>query len=576
MKSRILVVDDEQSICYTFKTFLNDEGHDVVTVESYPKAIAEITEKKFDLVFSDIILNGHSGIDFLRLVKEKGMSCPVVMITGQPDIENASESVRLGAFDYLPKPVTKHTLLHVTEMALKHKALSDEKDKADAEKERYRNNLEAIFRSVNDTIITINQEMGVIEANDSLNKICGLIPNEIVGKRFGDFTNPCAMSCRSVLKETLKKKMTVQEFQVRCKHGDRPGQVVVLNSSPLLDQNNRFCGAVMVIRDITRLSNLEEELRGRHQFHSIIGKCKKMQEIYGLLENLTDTDTTVLITGESGTGKELVAKALHYNGTRAGNPIVTVNCAALSENLLESELFGHVKGAFTGAIRDKKGRFEAADKGTILLDEIGDISPNIQLKLLRVLQEKEFERVGDTKSIKVDVRMIASTNCDLRTKIQHGEFREDLYYRLKVVEVNLPSLRERSEDIPLLVKHFCRLFNRSFNKQIEGVSDEVMEMFMHYRWPGNIRELEHALEHAFVLCHGRTIEVDHLPAEFRGSGGFKIPQITSFIDDESQNILRALQQTGWNKARASRLLGISRQTIYRKIDEYKIPEPALQ
>jgi PAS domain S-box-containing protein len=555
---------------------LVDEGHEVVTVESYPKAVTEITEKKFDLIFSDIILNGHSGMDVLRLVKEKGMNCPVVMITGQPDIENASESVRLGAFDYLAKPINKQTLLHVTKMALKHKALSDEKEKADAEKERYRRNLEAIFRSVNDAVITVNQEMGVIEVNDSLNKICGLTPSEIVGKCFRDFTNPCAMSCRNVLKETLEKKNTVQEFQIKCKHKDRLGQVVVLNSSPLLDQNKRFCGAVMVIRDITRLSNLEEELRGRHQFHSIIGKSKKMQEIYGLLENLVDTDTTVLITGESGTGKELVAKALHYNGTRAGSPMVTVNCAALSENLLESELFGHVKGAFTGAIRDKLGRFEAADKGTILLDEIGDISPNIQLKLLRVLQEKEFERVGDTKPIKVDVRVIASTNCDLKTKIQRGEFREDLFYRLKVVEVNLPSLRERSEDIPLLVKHFCRLFNHNFNKHIEGVSGDVMEMFMHYRWSGNIRELEHALEHAFVLCQGRTIEIGHLPAEFRGNGEFMVPQLMSFADDESQTILKALQQTGWNKARASRLLGISRQTIYRKIDEYKIPEPVLQ
>jgi len=292
-----------------------------------------------------------------------------------------------------------------------------------------------------------------------------------------------------------------------------------------------------------------------------------MQQIYELLEDLAHSDTTVLITGESGTGKELVANALHYSGNRAANPLVKVNCSALSDSILESELFGHVKGAFTGAIQDKTGRFEMADKGSILLDEIGEISPAIQLKLLRVIQEKEFERVGESKSIKMDIRIIATTNRNLKESVRQNHFRQDLYYRLKVVEVPLPPLRERIGDIPLLVDHFCKQFNRRFNKNIEGVSDDVLRMFSEYNWSGNIRELEHAIEHAFVLCHGRFIAVDHLPPEIREFNRDQtiISEIESSIN--LQAILQALEKTGGNKSKAARLLGISRRTIYRKLSQ---------
>jgi transcriptional regulator with GAF, ATPase, and Fis domain len=266
----------------------------------------------------------------------------------------------------------------------------------------------------------------------------------------------------------------------------------------LVHSNNKYAGAVLVIRDITREYDLERKIAEQYQFQEIIGKSKKMKELYALLEDLTESSTTVLITGESGTGKELVANALHRGGTRAQKPFVKVNCSALSDFLLESELFGHVKGAFTGALKDKLGRFEMADGGSILLDEIGDISPRVQHKLLRVLQEKEFERVGDSVSVKVDVRIMTSTNRNLNEMVRLENFREDLYYRLKVIEVKLPSLRERLDDIPLLVDHFCNIFNRRFNKDIEGVSEEVYKLFSSYFWPGNVRELENALEHAFV------------------------------------------------------------------------------
>jgi transcriptional regulator with PAS, ATPase and Fis domain len=334
-----------------------------------------------------------------------------------------------------------------------------------------------------------------------------------------------------------------------------------------MDQEGKFTGALLVIRDITLLRDLERELRERHWFQNMIGKNKRMQDIYRLLEDLANIETTVLITGESGTGKELVAKALHYSGQRAFNPFITVNCSALTESLLESELFGHVKGAFTGAIHDKQGRFQAADQGTILLDEIGDISPLIQLKLLRVLQEKVFERVGESNPQKVNVRIIACTNKDLKEKVRKGEFREDLYYRLKVVEVSIPPLRDRLEDIPLLVNHFCDIFNKRFQKEIDGLSNEVLNKVMSYHWPGNVRELEHVIEHAFVLCHGRVITLEHIPSEVRDCGNSdKIMRQKNYVKDSigAQEILRALNETGGNKAKAARLLGISRPTLYRK------------
>ncbi len=357
----------------------------------------------------------------------------------------------------------------------------------------------------------------------------------------------------------------------------RPQQMVSVTSAPLRDSNGQYLGAVLVIRDITRLRDMERELFARHQFHNIIGRSKKMQDVYRLLEDLANLETTVLITGESGTGKELVAKALHYCGQRAFKPFIAVNCSALTENLLESELFGHVRGAFTGAIKDKQGRFQAADGGTLLLDEIGDISPIIQLKLLRVLQEKTFERVGDSEPWKVDVRVITCTNKNLKEKVRLGEFREDLYYRLKVVEVALPPLRERLEDLPLLIEHFFRIFNERFNRKIEGVSKEVLHIFMNYPWPGNIRELEHVVEHAFIICHGNVITLDDLPVEFR-----EIRKQSISGDSDSQTrpevatreIIGALNATHWNKTKAAKLLGINRRTLHRKINQYRIVQDA--
>jgi transcriptional regulator with PAS, ATPase and Fis domain len=331
-----------------------------------------------------------------------------------------------------------------------------------------------------------------------------------------------------------------------------------------------FSGAVVVIRDETRIADLERDLRERRQFHNIIGKSRQMQEVYTLIENLADVQTTVLISGESGTGKELVAEAIHYKGVRKDMPLVKVSCSALSESLLESELFGHVRGAFTGAVKDKTGRFQRADGGTIFLDEIGDISPRTQLQMLRVLQEMEFERVGDSSPVRVDVRVIAATNRDLAERVRSGEFREDLYYRLKVIELALPPLRERTDDIPILLEHFIGKFNQRLGRNIAGVSAEVSRLCMEYPWPGNIREFEHALEHGFILCRQSTITLEHLPKNIREFRGDDSVSSAEGEEDERARIISSLEKAGGNKARAARLLNIDRKTLYRKLEKYSI------
>ena len=448
-----------------------------------------------------------------------------------------------------------------------------DRKQTEKELEMHRSRLQAIFGSVKDAIITVDAKMVVVEANKAVENICGLAPQKITGRVFTNCSTQCNKNCHEVIKETLRSKTTIREYQIECSHSHRPQQRVVVTSSPLLNRDNKFMGSVVVIRDITRLSDLERELRERHQFQKIIGKSSKLQDLYGLLNDLANLKTTVLITGESGTGKSLVAKALHYSGNRALKPLVTVNCSVLSENLLESELFGHVKGAFTGAIKDTPGRLQTAHDGTILLDEIGDISPRIQLKLLRILEEKEFERVGESIPIKVNARVIACTNQDLKEKVRLGEFREDLYYRLKVVEVKMPSLRERVEDIPLLVEHFCNAFNKSFQKNIQGLSDEVLNVFMNYTWQGNVRELRHSIEHAFVLCRGPIISLDHIPAEIREYSRAKKWICEKRPVEEQEKIRMVLDKTDWNKTKAARLLGIDRSTLYRKIYKYGLSMP---
>lgn len=561
--ARILVIDDEEGIRFTFEKFLRAEGHFVDTASCWTEFIGKVDSVTYDLIFSDIVMEGKSGIDILREIKRRELLCPVVLITAHPDLDTTTDGLRLDAYDYIVKPVRKHTLLRVAELALRHKELIDEK-------EQIRANLEAIFTSVQDGIILVDKNMNLVEANTAAEKICGF-GRDYLGSSLAAVERSCGDKCLIALRETIAKKCPVRLRRIECSRGERPGQVVSVTTSPVFASADDCAGAVMAARDETDLATMESDLKKHRGIHHIIGKSDGMQRVYSLIKSLGEVKSSVLITGESGTGKELAADAIHNQSDRRNKPYVKVNCAALTQTLLESELFGHVRGAFTGAVRDKAGRFELADGGTLFLDEIGDISMGLQMRLLRALQQKEFERVGDSKSIKVDVRIIAATNQNLRERVERGEYREDLYYRLKVIELHLPPLRERKEDIPLLAEHFIQKFNYQFGKRIDGLSADAMKLFLDYSWKGNIRELEHAIEHAFVLCRQSTITVNDLPHEMTIEGIVSNRVQVGADLGERETILAALEKTNGNKTMAARLLGVSRQTIYRKIEQYGIP-----
>jgi PAS domain S-box-containing protein len=563
MDEKILIVDDEESIRYTFNVFLSEQGYAVSGAASYDEAVSLMREDDFDLMYVDIVMEGKSGIDLLKTVRKTRPHVPVIMITGVPSIETAADALRQGALDYIIKPIRQHALVRSADVALKHKAVTEEKEKC-------RLNFEAIFRSVKDGIVTVDQSMAVVEINEAATRICNIGRDAAIGKPVRLLADRCQGKCIEALDEIFESRKTLEIRYVECRTEPEGHQVVSLTASPLMGATGDFTGAVLVIRDETRIVELERSLEETRESGPIVGQSVGIRRVRSLIKDLADVQTTVLVTGESGTGKELVVDELHRSGERREKPLVKLNCAALSENLLESELFGHVAGAFTGAVKDKIGRFQRADRGTLFLDEIGEISPRMQLRLLRVLETMEFERVGDSTPVKVDVRVVAATNRDLKTKVAAGEFREDLYYRLKVVEIKLPPLRERADDIPILVKHFLALFNRKFGKKIKDISTDVWAMFKSYGWPGNVRELENTLEHAFICCHEGAITVNHLPAEFKKLQGIASNAVPMTDEEEADAIRRALRKSLWNKSRAAELLGISRRTIYRKMQKYGI------
>lgn len=353
---------------------------------------------------------------------------------------------------------------------------------------------------------------------------------------------------------------------------------------PIFNNLERF---LTIIRQAIKTHEMERELdllrkevSEKYSFPNIIGNHPKMLEIFEIIRRVAQTDTTVLIQGESGTGKDLIAKTIHYNSLRKEKPLITINCGALTETLLTSELFGHRKGAFTGAVRDTIGRFQAADGGTVILDEIGEIPIHLQKTLLRVIEEKEFERVGDSHPIRVDVRIISTTNRDLAEEVERGNFRKDLYYRLSVVPIKIPSLRERTSDIPLLVNHFLKKYSKG--KPSVKISPDVMDHLMKFSWPGNIRELANVIQQMIVLCGGQTITLHDLPPQFfikgetssSASGKINLPQMVSEI--ERKWILTKLEEAEWNQQKAAKLLGITRKMLANRMNKYQIKPSKLK
>ena len=575
----VLIVEDEDVLRLTFARFLEAERYHVETSSSYESARELLDRRTFDVVVTDIILGGETGVDLLRFVRQATSRTEVIMITGEPSVETAAEAVRLGAFDYLAKPVTGEALKRVVRLAFEHNRLVAERDEYAARTDAYRRELEAIFHAVREGIVTVDDQGIIRQVNAAAAHMLGEDLSELTGRLARDVFTGTLDRAAEALRKTLATRGEVSECRVEATLARSGEKVLVMSTTPLGNGGAAPGGAVLVLRDLTHITRLEKQLASSHQYQDMIGKSAPMTEVFNLIENVAETDSTVLIYGESGTGKELVAAALHYKSHRANGPFVKVNCAALAEDILESELFGHVKGAFTGAIKDRVGRFEAANGGTILLDEVGDISPRLQLRLLRVLQEREFERVGDTRPIKVDVRIIASTNKNLAQRIVEGAFREDLYYRLNVVRIELPPLRDRRVDIPLLIDHLCKKFNQTFRKEIAGLSSEALELMLRHTWSGNIRELENCLERAFIVCHDTVIRPEHLPREV-GQRPNHLPGTVSVLPDvpgarelDRNQVLDALVKTDWNVAKSARLLGIARNTLYQRIRAYKLDRP---
>jgi DNA-binding NtrC family response regulator len=454
---RILVIDDEMIVCESCKRILEEDGYEVETALSGMEAFEKMKENPFDIVITDLKMQGIDGMEVLRTFRREYPDTIVIMITGFSTVETAVEAMKLGAFDYIPKPFTPDEVSIVVKKAIEQKSLL----------------LENIY--------------------------------------------------------------------------------------------------------------LRQELQEKYGFHNIVGKSKKMQEIYRIIAKVATTDSTVLIYGQSGTGKELIARAIHFNSPRREKQFVPVDCAVLSENLLESELFGHIRGSFTGAITTKPGLFEVADGGTVFLDEVGNISLSIQAKLLRVLQEREFTPVGGTKAKKVDIRLIAATNKDLEKMIKEETFREDLYYRLNIVPIYLPQLKERQEDITLLAIHFLKKYSEEMGKTIKGFTPEAMERLMKYPWPGNVRELENVIERTVVMMDEEMVRVEHLilPGQQEKVGSEnQIPMTSEELkeikkqlrekaveDIEKAFILNALERNQWNVTRAAeevRMLRPNFQALMRK------------
>jgi DNA-binding NtrC family response regulator len=446
-KARILVVDDEQNARSALRTILSEEGYEISEAPDGEEGFAKLREISPDVVLADVRMPKLDGIGLLRKAKEHGSDASFVMMTAFASVEAAVEAMRLGAENYLVKPLDVKAVL--------------------------------IF-----------------------------------------------------LEKALEKRRLVRET-----------------------------------------AGLRERVRERYRLDGIVGEASELQSVYEVVKQAAPTKATVLILGESGTGKELIAQALHELSPRKDKPFVKVACAALSESLLESELFGHERGSFTGAIGRREGRFELADGGTLFLDEIGEISPTVQVKLLRALQTREFERVGGTQSIKVDVRVVAATNVDLAEEAKAGRFREDLYYRLNVVAVTLPPLRRRRGDIPALAAHFIEKYAQAYGKTIKGLTPGTLNAMLGHDWPGNVRELENAVERAVVLCKGSELTADDLPSTLRGprpahrDAAGLIPG-ASLAELEREAILRTLELHGGSTSRAAEMLGISVRKIQYRLKEY--------
>ena len=432
-----------------------------------------------------------------------------------------------------------------------------------------------ILDSVADGVFTVDDGFRITSFNHAAEEITGVPRREAIGQPCCEVFRASICEAQCALKETMQTGRSVVNRQVYILRADGDRVPISVSTALLKDRAGLILGGVETFRDLRLVEQLRAEIASRYTFADILSKNAEMQRIFAILPAVAESDSTVVIEGESGTGKELVAHALHALSPRRDKPLVTVNCGALPDTLLESELFGYKAGAFTDARKDKPGRFALAEGGTIFLDEIGDVSPALQVRLLRILEQKIYEPLGGTESLRADVRVVAASNKSLGDLVKTGTFRQDLYYRINVVRIALPPLRERREDIPLLVEHFIARFNRLREREIAGVAVETLGILLAHAYPGNIRELENIIEYAFILCSGGLIQPEHLPealcatSQEAVTGGVKtLPQL------EARFIYEVLRRHEWNRLAAAKELGIHKTTLWRKIRQLGITVPA--
>jgi PAS domain S-box-containing protein len=447
---------------------------------------------------------------------------------------------------------------------------------------------QVILDSIADGVFTVDSQWRITSFNRAAEKITGIKKEETLKRHCWEVFKASICERQCALRYTMEsgKPVVNQSIFILNAQGDR--MPVSISTAALKDQKGKIVGGVETFRDLSVVEALRKELAARHSFQDIISKNKEMLRLFHMVELISESDTTVLIEGESGTGKELFAKAIHSLSNRKAGPMVTLNCGSLPDTLLESELFGYKAGAFTDAKKDKPGRLAQAEGGTIFLDEIGDVSPLLQVRLLRILQDRIYEPLGSTRSEKADVRIVAASNKNIRKLVKKGLFREDLYYRINVVRLYLPPLRQRKEDIPLLTDHFIHKFNRLNNRDLQGLSPEGLAALMAYDYPGNIRELENIIEYATVVCKNGLIGMEHLPDHIRKHASRRIPEAQlnanvltpsdkkhSFNEIEKGYILSLLSQNNWSRRATADQMGIHPTTLWRKMKRLNILAPAI-
>ncbi len=558
---KVLVVDDEAFIREILYDRLTEEGYAVFCAERAELGLTLVEKHSPHVVILDLAMPQMNGIEFLKQLPPRPLTAmSVIVLTGYGSNEAVAQCYRLGIQAFLRKPINFYELHGLVQRAFALKEAMEAKEKA------YRL-LKKTFDSMGEGVVTLDEYFHIRMISQKTCRMLDLVEADALGKPAASILGAQIAGPTGVLMQHVQKKPNATEVstQILCPSGAIIP--VSLSISPL-DDEGADKGWLLLFRDLRQEERLRLDNPRRNAFGSMISCDPSMQEVFRLIEKVAPSNATVLIEGESGTGKELTAQEIHNRSFRAQASFHAVNCAAISANLLESEFFGHERGAFTGAHQAKPGRFEVANHGTLFLDEVSEIPLELQGKLLRALQEQVFERVGGTRKIKVDVRIITASNKPLKRLVEEGKFREDLYYRLHVVPIQLPPLRERCQDIPLLVSAFIEEFNRRERREVRTAMPKVQQKMVDYAWPGNIRELYHMIEYAFAVSTGTILHPQHFPTLLEHTENNV--DMSPPPQNERELILLALQKANFNKSKAAALLGINRSTLYRKRQKYEI------